>query len=112
MGVMKKELSNTEINGAVAKELNWFKPDSFKMGLNVPDFCNDLNACEKWILPKCHDEVIIMISQEMKSTKVIIETDNKKWYSDFNDKVECENESTAKAWCLAFLKAKGVNVDG
>ncbi len=92
--------SNTEINKLVAKEIGWFKTDSFQMGLPAPNFCESLDACDKWIKPQCHSFTVICTPYD-----VIVRVWLEKSYGRGKDK-----KSTAKAWCLAYLKAKGVEV--
>lgn len=112
--------SNTEINEAVAKALG-FKQDGDAWAYNwegeidkygeryyrfyLPDFCNSLDACEKWIEPQCRwweraddGEVTVRVN----------DSDNK-FITAYQ--IGSSNEKpTAKAWCLAFLKAKGIGM--
>ena len=110
--------SNTEINELVAKALG-FTPfnDGVVSGWNyptrdevrgsqyfkLPDFCESLDACEKWIEPQCESTIMLIYKKLSTVTvRVNIETTYR----------ECmyTAESTAKAWCLAFLEAKRVEV--
>ena len=92
---MKKEMTNTQINEAVAKALGFSK---VRLELSFPDFCNDLNACVVWMKPQC-DYVDILLSDGMANVAVKINMSER----------SIVEKSAAKAWCLAFLKAKGVD---
>lgn len=116
--------SDTEINEAVAKALGfyskrvtvkkalvpgiytvWYSKNNQSIGTQIPDFCNSLDACEKWIEPQCR---WWERADDGEVTVRVKDSDNK--FITAYQIGRSNEKPTAKAWCLAFLKAKGIEV--
>lgn len=95
------ELSDQEINEAVARKLGNFKDGWYSyinngIGISAnepPDYCHDIKAAWE-----------IMLYVDKNGSNFDVGTNQHAWYVKSNGQTVCESNTAPMAICLAFLK--------